>query len=146
VTLEDLLLQLGRIEPGQAGSLEDLLPFRSYRLLDTQWTTGSNRAPIGLHGPGDRRYALRLKAGLLLPGRVAVSQCQLWELPPDGGSLGAQPDRAAEVPTTSLGEPDAAQVLFDSSFGMSVGETVVVGTSPLKDGRALVMLLTARQR
>lgn len=115
-----------------------LLPFKSYRMVDAQWTLGADRAPMKLRGPEGRLYAFLLKASLLVPGRVAVSLCRLWELAPQN-SRSTLPSGLAG----SGGQPDAP-ALIDTSFGMKVGETVVVGTSEFQGSGALVILLTAK--
>ena len=42
--------------------LKDFLPYKSYRLLDTQWTMGAGRMTGRLRGPDGKEYDLELQA------------------------------------------------------------------------------------
>jgi hypothetical protein len=59
--------------------LKDFLPYRSYLLLDTQWTMGQDRVVSRLQGSG-RAYELELNAGQLVPGAVSVTKFVLKEV------------------------------------------------------------------
>ena len=146
--------------------LKDFLPYKSYRLIDTQWTLGSNRVSSRLRGPDGQEYDLTLNTGgaafLLAPaGRSNPSNPSTFS----GGSLvianfvlahaGAVPDRTAALVSKGLLAPTHADAraararavqdgsLIDTSFRMDIGETVVVGTSRLQGEKALIVLLTA---
>ena len=138
--------------------LKDFLPYKSYRLLDTQWTLGAGRIASRLRGVGTQEYDLVLSAGgglrvvqpfgdytaehpvsmraaqRVQPGQVTVSQFSLREADPQGSR--------ASAPSAPKQEPDRAG-LINTSFNMEVGETVVVGTSRLQGDKALIVLLTA---
>ena len=100
--------------------MQAFLPFKSYQLLDVAWLL-ANQAGSGstlrLRGQGGQAYQLDL----------------------------AGPDRelgvAVKLSETS-GEPEH-RLLLNTKFQMKVGESVVVGTSRLSGGNALILLLTA---
>jgi hypothetical protein len=139
--------------------MKDFLPYKSYRLLDTQWTLGAGRIASRLRGAGTQEYDLVLSAsgGLRLvaapfgeyttmhpanraiqqlpPGQVTISQFSLREADPLAPRAGAP-----AAPKPAFDRPGS---LINTSFSMNVGETVVVGTSRLQGDKALIVLLTA---
>jgi len=95
--------------------LKDFLPYKSYRLLDTQWLAGSDAGATAggrLRGSAENEY---------FPFSAGFSQYnqkfELWA-------------------------PDGRSILLNGTFTMHVGETVVVGTSRVQGDKALVVLLT----
>jgi hypothetical protein len=145
--------------------LKDFLPYRSYRLIDTQWTLGSNRVSSRLRGPDGQEYDLTLTTGsaafLVAPAvrsnppsapagskdTVVIANFVLRD-------AAAVPDRTAALVSRGLLAPNDPDVrarvlasknasLIDTSFRMDIGETVVVGTSRLQGEKALIVLLTA---
>lgn len=129
-----VVLLLGDVQAGPASDnvpagvrtaladVKDFLPYKSYRLLDTQWVPTSKGGASRLHGVDGRDYDVTIRADEILGG-------------PHAGMLDA---------SFTLQEPGASRKLIDSRFEMAVGETVVVGTSRLGgDSRALIVLLTA---
>jgi hypothetical protein len=141
--------------------LKDFLPYKSYRLIDTQWTLGSNRVSSRLRGPDGQEYDLTLNTG----GAAFLVVPALRGTPPSApaGSkdtvvianfvlrdAAAVPDRTAALVSKGLLSPTHPEVraarsasLIDTSFRMDIGETVVVGTSRLQGEKALIVLLTA---
>lgn len=132
--------------------MKDFLPYKGYRLLDTQWTLCCGNYPITsrLEGAEDQEYELQLSASLVAQGRVNV-RFSLNE------SSGPMEQSAAEMARSAgraeqlkrSGSRVAAQksgrrgAIIDTSFRMDVGETVVVGTSRTRGDKALIALLTA---
>jgi len=53
--------------------LKDFLPYRSYKLLDTQWSVGSTQL-TRLRGVGNVEYSLAMDANGSIPTRVTVSR------------------------------------------------------------------------
>ena len=54
--------------------MRDFLPYKSYRLLDTQWILGSTQALTRLRGVDDQEYELELRTSpILTPGTAAPS-------------------------------------------------------------------------
>lgn len=113
--------------------VREFLPFSGFRLLDSGWMTSSGRGQLQLSGKDGRVY---------LAG-IAFSQ----ELRLEGTVLAVSPLSIRSIPTndaTPEGDPRYREVM-SSNLTLSVGETVVVGTSRLNGGdRALIVLLTAR--
>lgn len=112
--------------------IKDFLPYKSYRVLDTQWVAGSDNGNSsgGLRGLDNENYEFQLRTfprnTIAIPGTAdaALSRAQfrLISRPAANGAPG---------------------VVLDNSFNISAGETVVVGTSRVQGERALVVLLTA---
>lgn len=111
--------------------LESFLPYRSYTLLDAGVTRTADKANLALGGDqgyraqirfhGDPRTAPELK--------VEFAMDQVYQRRRDDG-----------------GAEDVHRDIVETSFSMSVGETVVVGTSRLDGGdEALVVLVTAAE-
>lgn len=129
--------------------MKDFLPYKGYRLLDSALVRTADSASTSLKGhdgsrfevdlivsdsdgEGDpdlffRRFAIRM-----VPGHGRVPQ------PPVESSGGAP--ASGEPPVA----PPAPKTIISTSFGMNIGETVIVGSSRLNgDERALVALVTA---
>ena len=108
--------------------IKDFLPYKSYRVLDTQWVAGTENG----NGSGNVRgldnenyqFTLRTFGGTPQPGAtgsaLARAQLRVW-----------------------TGTTSNVTFLLDNSFNITAGETVVVGTSRVQGDRALVVLLTA---
>jgi TonB family protein len=95
--------------------IKDFLPYKSYRLLDTAWSAGSESGATAagrLKSPVEGQY-LNFSAGF----SQLNQKFQLWG---DNRNV----------------------LLMDSTFTMRPGETVVVGTSRVQGDKALVVLLT----
>src|SRR5262249_26071950 len=110
--------------------LRGFLPYKGYHLLDTAWlrTTGVTQAR--LVGKDGISYAVRLT-------------CR---------GVGAEDSKEIYVRSFDVQEEPSQQIvkegrgprsILSTSFGLKVGETLVVGTSKLDGGAALVFLLTA---
>lgn len=144
--------------------LKDFLPYKSYRLLDTQWTLGSGRMSNRLRGPDGRDYHVSLLAQISPfalrttdhgvtrayeiegRGRISVSSFTLSDA--TGKSVAQLADESRRASLWEKGWLPAAAAaaddpLINTSFSMNVGETVVVGTSRLQGDKALIVLLTA---
>jgi len=53
--------------------MKDFLPYKSYRLLDSQWTLGSSNVSTRLRGADDQDYSLMMSARLLDDGARTLS-------------------------------------------------------------------------
>ena len=149
--------------------LKDFLPYRNYRLMDTQWSLGSGRIAGRLRGAEGKEYDLELttQRGSATEAPVTVTRFVLREVAPD--TPNAAVDRLnnlaarglvgrsqAQVQVQALNEQGRSRGAFglafgsraviDTTFSMNVGETVVVGTSRLQGDTALIVLLTAVSR
>jgi hypothetical protein len=150
--------------------IKDFLPYKGYRVLDTQWIAGTERAPLmqlRLRGLGDQEYefAMGSKMGgqTITPGMPLASSVTLRTPaidPPTRAAttsrLAMLEDRIRDGKTASAEtQREAAQLrqvlaggqeLIGTTVSIGIGETVVVGTSRVQGDKALVMLLTAVPR
>jgi hypothetical protein len=120
--------------------ISKLLPYKSYRVVDTSVVRASQHARVIVKGPNGEDYAasFRFRAAAdaaAARGSLLVDEFSLTRLPKP--SPNAKP----------LG-PGIAPLPMDSpltaSFRIGAGETVVVGTSRLEGAnRALIVLFTA---
>lgn len=127
--------------------LRDFLPYKSYKVLGSAWfqATQGDTSFGQLSGGGDLSYKYQFrfhKAGIDEQKELFVESFRL------GGD--PVPPQPAPPSTQKEGEPAAAprapraQAVIDTSFGLGVGETVVVGTSQIEGtGEALVVLVSA---
>lgn len=114
--------------------LQAFLPFKSYRLLDNAWLRATSNVVGRLVGTGGVSYEVGLhfrRVGDSKSDQLFVSSFRLRE---EGDA----------VLVNEKGERRAPRMLLNTSFDLSAGETIVVGTSRV-DGtdKALVILLTA---
>lgn len=128
--------------------LRDFLPYKSYEVLGTAWfqATQSEVAMGQLSGQGDENYEFRFRfyrTGIADQKELFVDLFGL-----ERGLATPRPTPAAA--TKEEGQPALAppaprvQRVIVTSFGLGVGETVVVGTSKIEGtGDALVVLLSA---
>ena len=118
------------LPPGATKALADLrefLPYKNYRLLDTQWIRCCAASSVTgrLRGLDEQQYTFHIGIHSI-SGQKMTSTFSL-----------ANED---VLPTTPK------KAVLSSNFAMETGETVVIGTSSLKGHRALVVLLTAVPR
>lgn len=117
--------------------LQDFLPYKSYHLVDMAWLRTSRDASSQITGPKGESYVVELSVGPSGgPGeRLLVQEFRITQvamMPPPGASPGSSPS------------PRAVGKLLSSTFGMELGETVVVGTAKMDGpGKALIVLLSA---
>ena len=111
--------------------IRDFLPFKSYRIIDSALARMNGRGKVLLNGPNGERYTASLdyheldtKGSFLVDQFALMKQAEAQPLPP-----GHAP-RAPEQPLVS-------------SFRIARGESVVVGSSSLGAGKALIIVLTA---
>jgi hypothetical protein len=106
----------------------DVLPYKSFTLQDQVSVRGVGSEQATLKGPGSRQYQLNLttsRAGVLMPNEISLSVTLFETTPPVPRNWPPRVMRAG--------------------FTARLGETVVVGVSPVKTtagGRALVLLVT----
>jgi hypothetical protein len=114
--------------------IKDFLPYKAYRVLDTQWVAGSDNGSSSgsLRGLDDLNYQFLLRA---FPGNPMAKPGT------DDAALNRAQFRLAF--SRPAGDKVDTTVVLDSSFNIAAGETVVVGTSRVQGDRALVVLLTA---
>ncbi len=115
--------------------LKDFLPYKSYQVLDFAWVRTAGLSQTQVKGPDDRAFnvMIRYDDPEENEGKIFIRNFNLEE-------AGSGASYAAD-PTILL---RSSNRLISTSFGMEIGETVVVGTSRLNgEGKALIVLLTA---
>jgi hypothetical protein len=117
--------------------LQDFLPYKSYHLVDLAWLRTAWWAKTRITGPKGEAYEVELDFQRMVGAgeRLLIQDFKLTEktqLPPvEAGGRGA-------------GKASAVREVLSTTFGMELGETVVVGTAKLDGpGRALIVLLSA---
>lgn len=114
--------------------LRKMLPFKSYQMTDMALQRTSETMHARLTGTSGQKYALGLtfREGGSSPGkRLFIDSFSLI-------------DESSRPPLVAGETPRPTPSLISTSFGMDVGETVVVGVSNLSGGNeAIVVLLTA---
>lgn len=109
--------------------VREFLPYKSYRLLDTQW--------------------IRCCAGSTIEGRLRGLDEQYYSfsivIQSVSGSKMAAHFSLADAAVDAAFTPGKKRMM-SSGFSMETGETIVIGTSSLKGDKALVVLLTAVPR
>ncbi len=148
--------------------MRDFLPYKSYRLLDTQWILccGSTKVGAGISGrlrgvsqalgTEEQEYPFNVTLvgvnGQQLSVRFVMTDGggskknttpkPLPEL--TDGDMKREKELNKALDELRKSEPKAS--IIDSTFSMDIGETVVIGTSSLKGDKALIALLTAARR
>jgi hypothetical protein len=128
--------------------LRDFLPYKSYEMLGTAWfqATQGDMVQGQLAGSEDQTYEYRFrfhKAGIDEQKELFVDFFNLEKGP---GTPRPAPAAAREEGGQPGIAPPASRVqrVIATTFGLGVGETVVVGTSKIEgSGDALVVLLSA---
>jgi hypothetical protein len=117
--------------------IKEFLPFKGYRVLDTQWVAGSS------YGESQGRLRIDEKDyEFALETRPA-------EIPTKPGVSPGPLASARFILRTPLngygisGNKLGVQTMLDNQFAIKPGETVVVGTSRTQGNNALIVLLTA---
>lgn len=131
------------IEPSDAvrtalDDVQTLLPFASYWVMDAGWMTTSHEAMTTLTGPTGFHAELAFRGD---PSSGKPLMIDHFEL------SGPQPPLIAMERGETTTMPQGYRTILGTSFNISLGETVVVGTSKLNGGdQALVVFLTAIER
>jgi len=136
-----------KLAEGEARALADiqqLLPYRSYRLVETGQLLARDRGQIRLGGVPyyNGAFDLRRRPGVDST-TIQFDRFELFRSTPhrDTAAAAGQADDGKEEGDTGDVKTES---LLRTSFTMEVGETVIVGTSRLDgDDEALIVLLTA---
>ena len=121
--------------------VRDFLPYKSYHLLDLAWLRSSGRSEAQLEGPANEALSAAIQfSANRTTERIDIHRFVIVRTNPIPMMLEAP--RKDGTPTALA--PPAVRPLLETSFGMELGETVVVGTAKL-DGpsKALVVILSA---
>ena len=117
--------------------IKEFLPFKGYRVLDTQWVAGSSfggsKGRLRIDGK-DYEFALETHPAEIptkpgVPSGPLASARFILRTPPNGYGVS--------------GNKLGVQTMLDNQFAIKTGETVVVGTSRTQGDSALIVLLTA---
>lgn len=115
--------------------IRDFLPFKSYRIIDSALARMNGRGKVSLKGPNGESYTASLDYHELdTKGSFLVDQFALMKH--EEARPGAQP-----LPPGHAPKPPEQPLV--SSFRIARGESVVVGSSSLGAGKALIIVLTA---
>jgi hypothetical protein len=109
--------------------LRGFFPYKGYHLLDTAWTRTTGHTNTRLVGKDGLSYSV----GLSFTGSGGESPALNVREFHLGEEISPALQKAGRAPRS----------LISTSFGLKVGETLVVGTSKLDGGDALVLLVTA---
>lgn len=130
------------LSPGARKALQDIqgfLPYRGYQVLDTALLRGTRSLTGRLVGRDNQGYDLEIY--FQQPGGPDSKSLYV-------NGLSFTEDRSVPIPVTSAdGKPAGSRPgrrLINSSFTITEGETLVVGTSRIDNtDEALILLLTA---
>jgi hypothetical protein len=111
--------------------LRGFLPYKGYHLLDTALLRSTDHTEGRLTGRDGISYHLNLA----FDATGVPDNQQLYVKSLHFGEEG--------LPAALRSQRPSRPLLLSTSFGLKVGETVVVGTSKLDGGNALVLLVTA---
>ena len=115
--------------------IRDFLPFKSYRIIDSALARMNGRGKVVLNGPNGERYTASLDYHELdTKGSFLVDQFALTK---------QEEARPSAQPLPPGHAPRAPEQPLVSSFRIARGESVVVGSSSLGAGKALIIVLTA---
>jgi hypothetical protein len=126
--------------------MRDFLPYKRYQLLDAAWMlccsslAGSISGRV--RGPDERDYRYSVDPLTVTDSKLNVRFAIRESTPTSAGSTHASEVGLARDHPRMI-ESTRAQNIIDSTFSISLGETVVVGTSRLNGDRALIAILTA---
>jgi len=148
--------------------MRDFLPYKSYRLLDTQWILccGSTKVGGGISGrlrgvsqalgSEEQEYPFNVTLvgvnGQQLSVRFTMTdgggskKNTMPKPPPELTDGDIKREKEQQKALDELTRPGGKTAIIDSTFSMDIGETVVIGTSSLKGDKALIALLTAARR
>lgn len=114
--------------------VKEFLPYKGYRVLDTQWVAGSDfGVSTGRIRIDEKDYEFRLET---FPTAIPK--------PNEPRPLG-RARFVLRTPAIGTGPsgPLGVSTMLDNQFAIKPGETVVVGTSRTQGDNALIVLLTA---
>ncbi len=116
-----------------------VLPYSGYELIDSGWLRTASYASTSLGTMGSFQVEMRFHGDPQGVEGLMIEHFELSHRPIHYTGMGG--GQTGEIPQALLGD---ARHLLGSSFGIHIGETVVVGTSRANGGTgALVVLLTA---
>ena len=128
--------------------IREFLPYKNYRVVDTQLMRSAGRMEGLVSGPEGQDY--RVEMGFTAnpeQGKILVRRFSLGDYGGRHTISSGRSDTGNDQSSISGGvarAPFGPRRLIESSFSLEVGETIVVGSSKLNGGgEALLVLLTA---
>jgi len=128
--------------------IREFLPYKNYRVVDTQLMRSAGRMEGLVSGPEGQDYRLEMVFTANPEQRKILVRG--FSLADYGGThtiSTGRSDKRSDPPGGSGGvvrAPRGPRRLIETSFSLEVGETIVVGSSKLNGGgEALLVLLTA---
>ena len=118
--------------------IKEFLPYKGYRVLDTQWVAGYEfgRSKGQIRGLEQKDFTFELET------RPDLNLIAAKPGAPNGPLAWAQ-FKLVTPPMGWVNGKETVVTMLDNSFAIKPGETVVVGTSRLQGDSALIVLLTA---
>lgn len=124
--------------------LRDFLPYRSYALLDTVLLRTARNAETTMRGPDGREFGVSLGFRREKGSGEPELHIKTFRVADKTGSHRREPMEIPSKDVQVLLPPSVPRTIISTSFGIDVGETVVVGSSRLDGGeKALILLVTA---
>ena len=120
--------------------IRDFLPYKSYRILDSALLRASQDAGgwTRLDGIPPQQYDVRI---LFKP--ASGERLNIWDFTVQRARASeAEAPVATPAPSGATPQPPERPVI-STSFSVEIGETIVVGSSKLAGGDAMVILFTA---
>lgn len=114
--------------------LQDFLPYKRYTVVDSSLLRAAGYGKASLEGPGGDRYVASINFRDEGKGNLMIDRFALTQVAKPSPNAKALPPGVA---------PEAPDQPVASTFRIARGETVVVGSSGIKGGKALIVLLTA---
>ena len=128
--------------------IREFLPYKNYRVVDTQLMRSAGRMEGLVSGPEGQDY--RVEMGFTANPEQSKILVRRFSLSDYGGTHTISTGRSdtgsgqSSVSGGVVRAPRGPRRLIESSFSLEVGETIVVGSSKLNGGgEALLVLLTA---
>ena len=128
--------------------IKDFLPFKNYRMLDSAMvrTASDETITVELQGTEQSRYRAQFAYSNAGPGQLNFHRFEVVMLTDMYGRRAGLPvpPRENPGPNQAPEPPVPPREVITTGFGIGVGETIVVGTSRLRnEDRALMVVLTA---
>jgi hypothetical protein len=124
--------------------LRDFLPYRSYALLDTVLLRTARSAETTMRGPDGREFGVSLDLRKEKGNGEPELHVRRFRVVDRTGSHRSEPMEIPSKDGQAVLPPVSPRTIISTSFGIDIGETVVVGSSRLDGGeKALILLVTA---
>lgn len=124
--------------------LRDFLPYRSYALLDSVLLRTARSAETTMKGPDGREFGVSIDFRHEKGNGESELHVRGFRVLDKTGTHTFEPMQIPRKEGQLVIPPAKPRTIISTSFGIDVGETVVVGSSRLDGGeKALILLVTA---